>query len=64
MKSVPYQSLGAQMLHFTNVRVRVWFQRFIAEGAGGWTVPYSTRSWIAFCLWTQELHPPTRPITP
>ena len=52
------------MLHFTNVRVRVWFQGVIAQAAGGWTVPYSTCPWIAFCLWTQELHPPTRPITP
>jgi hypothetical protein len=49
-KSVPYQSLGAKMLHFTNVRVRVWFQGVIAQGGGGWTVPYSTRSWIALCL--------------
>jgi hypothetical protein len=38
------------MLHFTNVRVRVGFQGVIAQAAGGWTVSYSTRSWIAFCL--------------
>ena len=63
-KSVPYQSLGAKMLHFTNVRVRVWFQGVIAQG--GWWVDGALLDTFVdrLVLMTQELHPPTRLVTP
>ena len=54
----------SQMLHFTNVRVRVWSSR--CHRPGGWWVDGALLDTFEdrLLLMTHELHPPTRLITP